>query len=80
MFSGHGEKKRVKAFSTFKKEKAEKVLEDVTGEGLHITSVETKAKKSYSPGLYDLTTLQREAKPEIWFFCKRDAKYYAAAL
>ena len=59
-----------KSFSTFKKEKAEKVLEDVTGEGLHITSVETKAKKSYSPGLYDLTTLQREANQKFGFSAK----------
>ena len=33
-----------------------------------------------APGLYDLTILQREAKPEIWFFCKRDPEYYAAPL
>ena len=59
-----------KSFSTFKKEKAEKILEDVTGEGLHITSVETKAKKSYSPGLYDLTTLQREANQKFGFSAK----------
>ncbi len=59
-----------KSFSTFKKEKAEKVLEDVTGEGLHITAVETKAKKSYSPGLYDLTTLQREANQKFGFSAK----------
>ena len=59
-----------KSFSTFKKEKAEEVLGDVTGEGLHITSVETKAKKSYSPGLYDLTTLQREANQKFGFSAK----------
>ena len=59
-----------KSFSTFKKEKAEEVLEVVTGEGLHITSVETKAKKSYSPGLYDLTTLQREANQKFGFSAK----------
>ena len=59
-----------KSFSTFKKEKAEEVLEAVTGEGLHITSVETKAKKSYSPGLYDLTTLQREANQKFGFSAK----------
>ncbi|MDO4601987.1 MAG: DNA topoisomerase III [Eubacteriales bacterium] len=59
-----------KSFSTFRKEKAEEVLGDVTGEGLYITSVEKKSKKSYSPGLYDLTTLQREANQKFGFSAK----------
>ena len=32
--------------------------------------METKAKKSYSPGLYDLTTLQREANQKFGFSAK----------
>ena len=59
-----------KSFSTFRKEKAEEVLGDVTGEGLYITSVEKKSKKSYSPGFYDLTTLQREANQKFGFSAK----------
>lgn len=59
-----------RSFSTFQKERAEKVLEDVKNQGLSIASVETKAKKSYSPGLYDLTTLQREANQKFGFSAK----------
>lgn len=59
-----------RGFSTFNKERAEKVLEDIRNQELSITSVETKTKKSHSPGLYDLTTLQREANQKFGFSAK----------
>ena len=46
---------------TMNKETAEKVLGSVQGKALTITSVAKKKKVVPSPGLYDLTTLQREA-------------------
>ena len=36
-----------------------------SGNKLHITEVKKKAKKTFSPVLYDLTALQREANQKI---------------
>ena len=50
-----------KNFRTFKKEQALQIEKEANGKVLRIVQVEKKDKKSYAPGLYDLTTLQREA-------------------
>lgn len=55
---------------TFHKEKAEEIREKAGHSALEITSVEKKPKKTYAPGLYDLTTLQREAYQKYGFSAK----------
>lgn len=59
--------KRSKSFRTFQKDQAEQVLEAVRKGSLRITRVEKKEKRTYAPGLYDLTTLQREASQKYGF-------------
>ena len=49
------------SFRTFQKEKAEEIQRTVQNGQMEITSVVKKPKKTMAPGLYDLTTLQREA-------------------
>lgn len=58
---------RSKSFRTFQKDQAEQVLEAVRKGSLRITRVEKKEKRTYAPGLYDLTTLQREASQKYGF-------------
>lgn len=55
---------------TFYREKAEEILEKAGHSVLEISSVEKKPKKTYAPGLYDLTTLQREANQRYGFSAK----------
>ncbi len=59
-----------KSFCTFQKERADHILAEIKGSVLEVVSVEKKAKKSYAPGLYDLTTLQREANQRYGFSAK----------
>ena len=58
------------SFRTFHKEKAEDIRNKVQNSTLEITSVTKKPRKSYAPGLYDLTTLQREANQKYGFSAK----------
>lgn len=58
------------SFRTFHKEKAEEIREKIKDEALTITSVTKKPKKTQAPGLYDLTTLQREANQKYGFSAK----------
>lgn len=58
------------SYRTFQREKAEKLLEAVKGGALEVTEVKAKEKKSQAPGLYDLTTLQREANQKYGFSAK----------
>ncbi|WP_313756003.1 DNA topoisomerase III [Tissierella sp.] len=46
---------------TFDKAKAEKILESLKGKDAKVVDIEKALKKSCSPGLYDLTELQRDA-------------------
>ena len=46
---------------SFNYDKVEKTAKNIKGKSLKISSIDKKAKKSYSPGLYDLTELQRDA-------------------
>ena len=50
-----------KSFRTFNKERVEEISAAVRNHTLEISSVTSKEKKTYAPGLYDMTTLQREA-------------------
>ncbi|MDD7219711.1 MAG: DNA topoisomerase III [Clostridia bacterium] len=60
-----------KSFSSFNKDKVEQILASVKDQALEITSVVKKEKKVYSPGLYDLTTLQREANQKYGYSAKQ---------
>ncbi len=59
-----------KSFRTFNKERIQQIEKDIKGSELVIQRVEKKSKKSYAPGLYDLTTLQREANQRYGFSAK----------
>ena len=61
---------RSKSLSTFSREKAEELCKKTEQTVLEITKTEKKTKKSMAPGLYDLTTLQREANQKYGFSAK----------
>lgn len=61
---------KTKSFRTFSRERAEQIKGRLENPALEITSVEKKAKKTMAPGLYDLTTLQREANLKYGFSAK----------
>lgn len=46
---------------TFDKDKCDKILKELNNKDSKVIEVNKKYKKSYSPGLYDLTELQRDA-------------------
>ena len=51
--------------STFKEEVADSILNKCKGQNGEVTEVNKTTKKKYSPALYDLTELQRDAN-KIW--------------
>lgn len=59
-----------KGYRTFHKERAEEIREKVKGGSLEVISVSKKPKKTPAPGLYDLTTLQREANQKYGLSAK----------
>ncbi|MGN0299070.1 MAG: DNA topoisomerase III, partial [Lachnospiraceae bacterium] len=59
-----------KGFRTFQMERAQAVLEEMKGKKLTLVQVERRQKKSFAPGLYDLTTLQREANQHFGYSAK----------
>ena len=59
-----------KGYRTFSKERAEEIKRRVEHTVLEVVSVNTKPKKTPAPGLYDLTTLQREANQKYGFSAK----------
>ena len=61
---------KTKSFRTFSRERAEQIKGRLENAALELTSVEKKAKKTMAPGLYDLTTLQREANLRYGFSAK----------
>ena len=61
---------KTKSFHTFSRERAEQIKGRLENAALEITNVEKKAKKTMAPGLYDLTTLQREANLKYGFSAK----------
>lgn len=50
-----------KDIKTFDKDKCHKILSIIKGKDAEVINVEKSYKKSFSPGLYDLTELQRDA-------------------
>ena len=61
---------KTKSFRTFSREKAEEIRRKTETASLEVTRIEEKTKKSMAPGLYDLTTLQREANQKYGFSVK----------
>lgn len=61
---------KTKSFRTFSREKAEEIRRKTETASLEVTKIEEKTKKSMAPGLYDLTTLQREANQKYGFSAK----------
>ncbi|MED3661261.1 DNA topoisomerase III [Ureibacillus terrenus] len=55
---------------SFHKEKIESIIQKINGKHAIVTEVEKKKKKSYAPGLYDLTELQRDANKLFGFSAK----------
>ena len=54
----------------FSKERAEEIQKKISNTDLELVSVDRKPKKTMAPGLYDLTTLQREANQKYGFSAK----------
>ncbi len=61
---------KTKSFRTFSREKTEEIRRKTETASLEVTRIEEKTKKSMAPGLYDLTTLQREANQKYGFSAK----------
>lgn len=57
-------------YRTFLKERAEEIRDKVKDGALEVVSITEKPKKTPAPGLYDLTTLQREANQKYGFSAK----------
>ena len=55
---------------TFNAERIEKIKSQVQNEKLTVKEVHRTTKKTYSPGLYDLTELQRDANKRFGFSAK----------
>lgn len=55
---------------TFDKTRVEQMKKRLEGESLVITKVDQTSKKTYAPGLYDLTELQRDANKRFGFSAK----------
>ncbi len=62
--------KRTKEKSVFDRQKIEDLYAKVKGKNGTVTEVKTTIKKSYAPGLYDLTELQRDANKLFDFSAK----------
>ncbi len=57
-------------YRSFSKERIEKIMSSINNHSLEIKKVERSSKKTFSPGLYDLTELQREANKRFGFSAK----------
>lgn len=55
---------------SFDPERICRISEEIRGERLVLDSVEKKSRKTYAPGLYDLTELQREANRRFGYSAK----------
>lgn len=55
---------------SFDPERIRRISEEIRGERLVLDSVEKKSRKTYAPGLYDLTELQREANRRFGYSAK----------
>lgn len=55
---------------SFDPERIRRISEEIRGERLVLDSVEKKSRKTYAPGLYDLTELQRESNRRFGYSAK----------
>ena len=55
---------------SFDPERIRRISEEIRGERLVLDSVEKKSRKTYAPGLYDLTELQRETNRRYGYSAK----------
>lgn len=55
---------------SFDKEKTDAIVKNVGNKNAVVTEIEKKPKKSFSPGLYDLTELQRDANKIFGYSAK----------
>ncbi|MDO5135453.1 MAG: DNA topoisomerase III [Eubacteriales bacterium] len=62
--------KKSGSMRSFQKERMEEIRDKVNGGAMKVVSVVKKPKKTMAPGLYDLTTLQREANQRYGFSAK----------
>lgn len=62
---------KTKDIKTFDKEKIERIAKASTNQKAEVIDIDKKLKKTYSPGLYDLTELQRDAN-RIWGYSAKD--------
>lgn len=58
------------SYRTFQRERAEEMQKKISNTDLEVVSVVRKPRKTIAPGLYDLTTLQREANQKYGFSAK----------
>lgn len=63
--------KKSKGYSSFEKNRIEAILKELQGKDCIITEVSKAAKKTFSPGLYDLTELQRDANKKFNYSAKQ---------
>lgn len=62
--------RKSKGTRTFQKERMDELTKKLKGQKLTIAAVEKSSKKSYAPGLYDLTELQRDANKRFGYSAK----------
>ncbi len=62
--------KKTKSSRTFQKEWMQELYQALNGQKITVVSVEKTAKKTYAPGLYDLTELQRDANKRFGYSAK----------
>ena len=62
--------KQTKEKTVFEKQRIEEIYNRIKGKSGTVTEVKTTPKKSYAPGLYDLTELQRDANKLYDFSAK----------
>ncbi len=61
----------------FNKEKIDGIVKGLDKHNATVLEIDKKQKKSFSPGLYDLTELQRDANKKVRLLCERNIEYYA---
>ena len=64
------QQKKSGSLRTFQKEQIESLKASLKNENITVTEVTKTAKKAFSPGLYDLTELQRDANRHFGFSAK----------
>ena len=62
--------KKSKGSRTFQKERMQELEKNISGKKLMVVSVERAFKKTFAPGLYDLTQLQRDANKRFGYSAK----------